>query len=265
MLEYIEPLDRFIEAATVAQKWQRLSKLEKSATVAIGRIFKAQGRAAVDALKGYQGRFTEALTRDDGGEIVNAASLTTRSRLYDLLQDTSVTAMGYGWADGGRVAGVDVGFDVGHPRAQAYLSEHGYGLISQIDATTRGNIATIIDNGMAERWSYDKMAREIISLYRYMAEGKPQQHIDSRAHLIAVTEIGNAYEAGTSTIISVLVDQGASMEKRWLTVGDNRVSAGCRDNAGQGWIPYAQAFASGHQHPLRFPGCRCTAQYQRAQ
>lgn len=264
MYGLIEPLDRFIEAATVAQKWRRLAKLEKSMTAEIGRIFKAQGKAAVKALADYRGRFTEALTQDDGGEIVSAASATTRARLYELLQDTSVTALGYGWADAGRSAGVDIEFNRQNPYAQAYLLEHGYGLISQIDETTRGNIATIIDNGKAEGWSYDKMAREISSLYNYMAVGKPQQHIDSRAHLIVVTELGNAYEAGSSAIIQTLVDDGANMEKRWLTVGDNRVSAGCRDNAAEGWIPYSQAFSSGHQHPLRFPGCRCTTQYQRA-
>lgn len=56
---------------------------------------------------------------------------------------------------------------------------------------------------------------------------------------------------------------GLAMEKSWLTVGDNRVSDGCAENEGAGWIPLDEPFPSGDQAPLRFPGCRCTALYRR--
>ncbi len=158
---------------------------------------------------------------------------------------------------------VETAFSLANPRAVAYLQQHGYGLISQIDAVTRGNIATIVNNGVAEGWSYDRIAQEISSLYSEMAVGKPQLHIDSRAHLIAVTESGNAYEAGNSIVVTDLQDAGLQMQKKWLTVGDERVSDGCAENEAQGWIPFAQSFQSGHMQPLRFPGCRCTTLYRR--
>jgi hypothetical protein len=53
------------------------------------------------------------------------------------------------------------------------------------------------------------------------------------------------------------------MEKRWLTVGDDRVSDGCKDNQRAGWIALNDAFPSGDDRPLRFPGCRCVVQYRR--
>lgn len=268
-LALLPALERFLESVSVTHKWRRLAPLEKRVTREIAKLFRKQGKAAIKALATRRHKFTEgrglreALTLSDGEEIVDEAATVTREEFVDVIQEATEEALELGWQDGGEEAGYTIAFDLGHPRAVAYIEEHGYGLISQIDATTRGNIATVINNGIDEGWSYNRMAREITHLYSRMAVGRPQQHIESRAHLIAVTEIGNAYEAGTAMVIRDLQAAGEPMEKKWLTVGDNRVSAGCRANAAEGWIPEPQAFSSGHQHPLRFPGCRCTTQYQR--
>jgi hypothetical protein len=87
--------------------------------------------------------------------------------------------------------------------------------------------------------------------------GMPQQHIDSRAHLVAVTETGNAYAEGQLEVAQELAAAGIEMEKAWITVGDDRVTEGCRENEAAGWIGLDDPFPSGHQRPLRFPGCRC--------
>ena len=44
-----------------------------------------------------------------------------------------------------------------------------------------------------------------------------------------------------------------------FTIAGNTLMAsdGCDENAAAGWLPLAAAFPSGHQRPLRFPGCRC--------
>ena len=47
------------------------------------------------------------------------------------------------------------------------------------------------------------------------------------------------------------------MLKRWMNMGDDRVSDGCIENGNAGWIDNKEAFPSGHQFPPRFPGCRC--------
>ena len=93
--------------------------------------------------------------------------------------------------------------------------------------------------------------------FEEFAVGKPQLHIESRAHLIAVTEVGEAYSAGSLAAGEALEEAGVAMEKSWSTVGDDRVSAGCLGNEDAGWIPLNDDFPSGHQRPLRFPGCRC--------
>lgn len=261
--------DTFLEATSVAGKWRRLRPFERQLTAAVAKIFRKQGRAATQALAIRRYKFSEsrrlreALTLSDGEEIAEAASAALREEFFETVQETAAQVLEIGATAAMGDVGIRVAFDLRHPRAVAYLEQHGYGLISQIDAVTRGNIATIISNGAYEGWSYNRMAREIISLYSFMADGRPQQHIDSRAHLIAVTEVGNAYEAGQDIVIREMQEAGEQMEKNWLTVGDNRVSAGCAANQAQGWIPYPQTFQSGHQHPLRFPGCRCTTLYRR--
>jgi len=110
---------------------------------------------------------------------------------------------------------------------------------------------------MEQGWSYNKTARILSDRYEQFAIGKPQLHIESRAHLIAITESGNAYEEGRLQTAKWMQAQGLDMEHFWLNVGDDRVSDGCLANTAAGWIPLDQPFPSGHMRPLRFPGCRC--------
>ncbi|MBU0777628.1 phage head morphogenesis protein, partial [Patescibacteria group bacterium] len=154
-------------------------------------------------------------------------------------------------------------FNLDNPLARAYIDEHGAQLVSKVNDTTKGYIRTIIGNGLDEGWSYDKVAKSLIERFSEFAIGKPQQHIDSRAHGIAVTEIGNAYERGNFIIANDLQTAGLAMEKSWLTVGDDLVSAPCMANQAQGWIPIGEQFAGGVMQPLQHPYCRCVALYRR--
>ena len=168
------------------------------------------------SLGGYALR--EAWTADDWLTIFDRITSETRTMFFEPIQLGSQAAMTMAAQTLIAELAVDTSFLLTNPRAVVYLQQHGYGLISQIDAVTRGNIATIVNNGVAEGWSYDRVAKEISSLYSEMAVGKPQLHIDSRAHLIAVTESGNAYEAGNSILVADLQDAGLQMEKKWLSV-----------------------------------------------
>jgi hypothetical protein len=263
-------LDHFLEAASVAAKWRTLDPLVSRTERKVAVVMKRQLQAFLRGFAQLRGRIDEsrlqeALSADDWVAVWERVAAASTERMFDPLQAAMRAALERGATETIADVGVNIAFNLRHPRAEAYLLEHGYGLISQIDGTTRGNLATIINEGIREGWSYNRIAREITSLYSFMGAEKPQAHIDSRAHLIAVTEIGNAYEAGSALIVRDLQDAGLQMEKKWLTVGDARVSDGCRNNQVQGWIPFAQSFSSGHQHPLRFPGCRCTTLYQRKQ
>lgn len=82
-----------------------------------------------------------------------------------------------------------------------------------------------------------------------------------RLLLIARSVIIEAYNAGQ---YAALISAGVGIEKRWVTVGDSRVSPGCFLNSSQGWLPLHTSFSSGHQHPLRHPRCRCRIDYRAA-
>jgi len=87
--------------------------------------------------------------------------------------------------------------------------------------------------------------------------------LNNRAELVAVTEVGNAYEEGSRIMANRLNLAGLQIEKRWAGPNDDRTSKNCQDNLAAGWIPLADAFPSGAQQPLDHPGCRHTALYRR--
>jgi hypothetical protein len=159
--------------------------------------------------------------------------------------------------------GADISFNLANPRAVAFLERYGAERVTKINQTTRKAIHDMVTRGMELGLPYDQVAEEISSRFSEFAVGMPQRHIESRAHLVAVTEAANGYEEGSRSAVGELEAAGIEIEHKWLTVGDSRVSDGCRSNQAAGWIPNGQAFPSGHERPPRFPGCRCTALYQR--
>lgn len=78
--------------------------------------------------------------------------------------------------------------------------------------------------------------------------------------MIAINQVGNAYENGRYTAFDDLKRQGYVMKKIWDTVGDDKVTPECRNNEAQGWILYEQNRPSGDNKAPRHsnPRCRCT-------
>ena len=146
-------------------------------------------------------------------------------------------------------------FKVRNPRAVRYLARHAAKLVAGIDEATRDTLRVIVRDGVANGRSSQRIARDIIGRFGDMAEGRPQAHIASRAHGIAVTEMSFGYEAGQRAVADEIEASGITMEKSWLTVGDGRVDALCADNAAQGWVPLKDAFGSGDQDPPAHPYC----------
>ncbi len=260
--------ERLLEAASVRSKWRRLAKPLRRAEKAAGVAFRIQGQQFMRRFKSLrarfaEGRLAEAITEDDWLRIWNAVTADTDTLWLDTLTEMMGRGLALGAAQVIADLEVDYAFDLSNPRAVAYIEQNGALRVAGINDTTQAAIRNIVTQGTREGWSYDRVAREINRQFTQFAVGRPQEHIKSRGHLVAVTEMGNAYEAGSAVVIDDLQAAGLQMEKKWLTVGDNRVSDGCKDNQAEGWIAYSQTFQSGHARPLRFPGCRCTTLYRR--
>lgn len=142
-------------------------------------------------------------------------------------------------------------------RAQEYAKKHAAEAVTQINDTTRKEIARIVSDGVKSGSSYNDIAKAIKNKFEEFAVPMPQKHVSNRAVLVAVTELANAYCEGNAQVGNYLQDNGVKMMKAWQTLEDDRVSDGCKENERVGWIPINKEFPSGHMHPPRFPGCRC--------
>lgn len=142
-------------------------------------------------------------------------------------------------------------------RAQEYAKKHAAEAVTQINDTTRKEIARIVSDGVKSGSSYNDIAKAIKEKFEEFAVPMPQKHVSNRAVLVAVTELANAYCEGNAQVGNYLQDNGVKMMKAWQTLEDDRVSDGCKENERVGWIQINKEFPSGHMHPPRFPGCRC--------
>lgn len=142
------------------------------------------------------------------------------------------------------------------PEAVAYLRGRGAALVTNIDEVSRSRLRTLVTNAVEQGHSPARIAKDINATMTSWAKAPSGKR--SRADLVAVTETGQAYEEGRAAQAAQLVDDGHTIEGRWLTVGDSRVDqVVCYPNGAAGWIPYGEQFPSGHLHPLGHPGCRC--------
>lgn len=157
---------------------------------------------------------------------------------------------------------VSIAFDLENPRALAYAHNRAATQVTRINEATRQALRRVITDGIREGQSYSQIAQRIRERFREMRTPWPQKHIRDRAEAIAIYEVGDAYEAGNQAAAEELAAWGATMEKAWITVGDERVRPEHRANEAAGWIGLDARFPSGHMRPPTDPGCRCTTIYR---
>lgn len=191
-------------------------------------------------------------------------ALEATNKLEGILVKEAGAALEAGYESVGTY-GILSSFKVSHPEAIAHAAQEAGEKIAGINQTSMNQVKTVIANGISEGKSYQVVAKDLIKLHQEWAIPSPLGHIRSRAELIAVTEMGNAYVQGTVLAGQELQAAGLVMEKHWLTVGDMRVDkAQCANNDAAGWIPFDTDFPSGHPSPLAHPGCRCDLQVRKA-
>lgn len=255
-MKLIESIDTLIEASRRSTIYRARLPFEKRMRSLWVRRFAAQRRAvlaeltsgvvreSVSSLQAMLLALLDVPDEDWSGSIASivAEAITTAAdnTIADLLPMPSAT------------------FSFDMTMLATNLSQYSSQLIRGIDEVTRQRIIAILTEGAEQQLSYSQIATNLRREFRQFAVPKPQRHIRDRATLIAVTEIGNAYVRGQVDAIRKMEAVGLRFQKSWLTVGDDRVSDGCLENAGAEWIAFAEAFPSGHQWPLRFPGCRCS-------
>ena len=274
-LDLLSVVDRFLEAVKRVDKWRAIegeaARLEK----VMSKAFAVQAGVVAKTFDvSYRSYFQEADLPFDDDPIFTSAERASIEGMRAGLEDAASGML----ENGGKALiaelELEASFDLKNPRAVKYLQEHGADLVKKLNETTRDDMRHVLAYARENGWSYDKTAAAIQERYKgYYDPGswwnfdapRPQGHIDTRAHLIAVTESGNAYEAGSWLTAQQLMDGGLLMEKRWTVAADERDCEICDGNAAEDWIPAGDEFSSGDLYPLAHPGCRCDAQYRKAE
>lgn len=249
-LHLLAALKRLEEAIALSAMLRHRRTHERKMRRLVRKIFRLQAAAVTESLS----RVWPPAATTVGAALASVSGPNTEA--FAELLDAAYTR---GEADGEK----ELSEDVQSPQTRD-MRRRAAARITGIDATTRELLMTLIEQAIGENWAYTALARAIRKLFADFGRAVPQRHLRDRAELIAVTEIGQAYIDGQLDQAERLAARGAQIEKSWLTVGDDRVSDGCRANEAAKWIPFAQTFPSGHAGPLRFPGCRCALQTRRA-
>lgn len=153
-------------------------------------------------------------------------------------------------------AGFNYSFDLKHPRAVKFLKKYGANRVTGISETSRNRIKRIVVNMAEEGKSYSEIGRAIeAEIEGWTKRGTGA--VRTRGELIAVTEVGTAYEEGRQIVMADFHKKGVKTVKEWITADDERVCEICEPAEAEGWIPSNQAFINGMPGPLGHPGCRC--------
>lgn len=269
--ELIEAADGYLAAVQSVRKNRLLTRLYPPVEKEIARIFTKQRNLLAGKLRGR-----EDITSSDLARIFDAISTETREEFSTAIQAAVVAGMLAG-SSKKQLGAVSEGeddnpfqkvfdwlqqrinfqqlrisstFNLKNPRAVTYLEKHGAELVSKVDDTTRKQLQTVLVNGMKKGWSYQRTAKELQKKFEFTS---------CRSKMIAVTEIGNAYEEARWESIQEMMDSGLKMEKKWITTDPCPI---CSANGAQGWIPADELFASGDMKPTAHPNCKCDVLYR---
>ena len=255
-------LERLNEALKVAEVQLRLAKPERLTTTRIKAVFKAQGAAYLRGFSStFQSRLSESLG-DDLDKYFDHSTKTPTNTFISVINVAVQTAIQLGAIDAIKEYTLGIDFTLKNPLAIAFLKDYAAERVTQINDTTKQGLRALIVGGADQGWSYTRIAKEIREQFEGFSKppkGGPK-HFRTRAELVASNELAIGYVKGNNLAVQTT---GLKFEKKWVTVGDSRVTPECKANQAEDWIAFDADHSSGDLYPPRFPGCRCTEIYRR--
>lgn len=249
----VERIDAVLLAEARLRRDLSLVPLERRLTRRVAGVFRLQQAALLRRLAPYEPVFptplTESLSAADWEPLLSGVFAATQLVFRRALAGVLGLAARLGATTTIEDLGVHLSFTLANPRAVAWLREHAADRVTLIDDATRDQLREVLVQAGIEGWAYARTTKEIRTTFADFGR--------ERAKLIAVTEVGEAYQHGNLLAAREVADAGTAMVKAWQTADDERVEPECRANQAAGWIGLADPFPSGHQRPLAHPRCRC--------
>lgn len=153
-----------------------------------------------------------------------------------------------------------IDFDLQNKYAVEYMRKFNLLHLSDnpvsISETTKSSVISILREWVENNLSYTEVAKKVNALDNTAFSM-------NRAKLIAVRETGQAYEYGNRVPMKELHDNGLTVEKRRLTVGDDRVTEQCRNNQWQWRVNFDYIYFNDWDDiapRTGNPRCRCSMQ-----
>jgi len=199
---------------------------------------------------------TKPFQKNDGGGGIELLASIGFQEIQKILTEENQGAYMEG-AEFFQQLGINIGLEQANKRAIQYAEERQQ-IIKPMQQHTVGKLNESLQQALREEITFEEYKKQVRDIY-WLSK--------NRADLIAVNELGEAYSAGNQETAKAL-DRDGDLKKRWNTVGDKRVTRGCRHNASQGFVnldwEYTSVDGIGKsttERPTRFPGCRCTLDY----
>lgn len=153
----------------------------------------------------------------------------------------------------------------GRPDKEAtqFMETRSSSLVSGISDTTRNQLRSVLASARQDGLSSEQTAKMLAASFPQFATASSIGHVENRAHLIAVTEMADAYGAGTQEAVERLAALGAAFKKEWLAVGGGKTCPLCARNEDAGELDIDAVFpASQTIRAPAHPACRCTVAYR---
>lgn len=277
---FTDALTAFLEADTVVTRDRYVARRSRPLQRAVAAAFRKQGQlftqafgqfkkridadAARMAKEAGNGRLREALSSSDWLPLWQSTAAATSAAFSADLETAILEALIFG---GGELLtslqadelDLGISWNLQNPRAVAYARMHAAVQVARIDDTTQTYLNSLISQALEEGWSYDRLSAAIGAKFVEFATGGD----NPRSRRVAVYELGDAYEAGNEMAARALIAAGLEIEKKWSTVGDDKVRPTHRENQAAGWIAFDDTYPSGDSRPPTDSGCRCATLYRR--
>lgn len=232
---------------------RKLRRMERTLERQITPVLEKQRKHILEKARSL---FNEKQTNSQKIDIILEIVDETNDEIVDATMSNASRAMLLGASyriQSLELAKIGISFNLGHPLAERYLEHDRRVLLeSVLPQTTKDQIKPILLDALQTGQSYDATAEKISSAFSLSPE---------RSQMIAVNEIGNAYEEGNMIPMRDLADQGNKVEKYWSTVQDDKVTPTHTQNEDDGWIGIDDTFSgTGDERAPASdnPNCRCT-------